>query len=195
MLRARPRQGTKRESVTRRRVTIPAHVQAAVLLEAGYMCANPRCRQIITLELHHICWVKDGGGKTPENLLALCNNCHALHTQGFIPLGAIEVWKAMLVSLNAVDRSGVDYLLYLYRLSETGESYRYTVDTMLLLARLFNAGLIERGGGGHGNFSSGFYTSAFAIKLTEHGKRIVEAWRAGDPTALTAAITVNRKAN
>ena len=51
-----------------------------VLLEAGYKCANPSCRHILTLELHHIVWVKDGGGNDLENLLALCPNCYSLHT-------------------------------------------------------------------------------------------------------------------
>ena len=64
---------------------IPPATRQLVLLEAGYMCANPACRRILVLELHHIEWVKDGGGNEPSNLLPLCPNCHALHTAGHIP--------------------------------------------------------------------------------------------------------------
>jgi hypothetical protein len=46
-------------------------------LRPGYKCANPTCRNVFTLELHHIVWVKDGGGNEPDNLLVLCPNCHA----------------------------------------------------------------------------------------------------------------------
>jgi len=84
----------------RRKRNIPIATRQIILMEAGYKCANPSCRHILTLELHHIVWVKDGGGSDPENLIALCPNCHSLHTNGYIPTEAIEVWKSLLVSLN-----------------------------------------------------------------------------------------------
>lgn len=59
---------------------------------------------------------------------------------------------------------------------------------MLLLARLFNAGLIEQGGGAHGGGSTS-YSSAFEIKLTDSGQRLVAAWLAGDPIALAEAFS------
>jgi hypothetical protein len=149
-----------------------AAVRAEILLEAGYMCANPRCRHILTLELHHICWVKDRGTNTASNLLALCPNCHSLHTAGHIPTSAIAVWKSMLSSINSTDRTGVDFLLYLHRTSVSG--------------------LIEQGGGAHGG-GSGSYSSAFEIRLTNAGQRLVEAWLAGDPVALSKALHSNAK--
>ena len=66
------------------RKSISPSVREIVLIEAGHKCANPTCRHILTLELHHIVWVKDQGGDDPDNLLALCPNCHSLHTQGHI---------------------------------------------------------------------------------------------------------------
>lgn len=35
------------------------------------MCGNPRCRHILTLELHHIVWVRDGGGNEASNTTVL----------------------------------------------------------------------------------------------------------------------------
>ena len=46
-------------------------------MEAGYKCGNPTCRNVITLELHHIEYVSDGGGDDPSNLLVLCPYCHS----------------------------------------------------------------------------------------------------------------------
>ncbi len=97
-----------------------------VLLEAGFKCANPRCRHIITLEVHHIVWVKDGGGNEPDNLLALCPNCHSLHTAGHIPQSAIRAWKSLLVSLNNPNRLSADLLLLLYDEQKRVESKHKT---------------------------------------------------------------------
>jgi len=57
-------------------------------------------------------WVRDGGGNEPTNLIALCPNCHSLHTHGHIPDQAVRVWKGMLLSLNSVNRSNLDTLLH-----------------------------------------------------------------------------------
>jgi hypothetical protein len=85
----------------RRRKRLPQATLRKVYAEAGFKCANPRCLVLLLLEAHHILWVKDGGGDEPENLLALCPNCHTRHTRGEIPYEAIWHWKAMLVSLNS----------------------------------------------------------------------------------------------
>jgi hypothetical protein len=88
-----------------------------VLTEAGFMCASPRCRHMLTLEIHHIEEVKAGGGNEPHNLLALCPNCHSGFTRGKIPRSAIEAWKQMLLVVNhGLDRDSLDLLLFLHRL-------------------------------------------------------------------------------
>ena len=51
------------------RKKIPVQVQLGLLMEAGYKCGNPCCRHVITLELHHIVYVRDGGGDGAENIL------------------------------------------------------------------------------------------------------------------------------
>jgi len=87
-----------------------------VLAEAAYQCANPRCTHVLTLQLHHMIWVKDGGANEPSNLVALCGWHHDLHTQGHIPAEAIRMWKGMLLALDhAFDRESMDLLLFLYR--------------------------------------------------------------------------------
>lgn len=95
---------------------IPTSTKLQILTESGYMCSNPRCKHILTLELHHIEWIRDGGGNSPENLVALCSNCHDLHTHGHIPRGAIDAWKQMLMLVNgSLDRESLDLLLFLHK--------------------------------------------------------------------------------
>ncbi len=157
-------------------------------MEAGYMCANPACRNIIIMEIHHIVWVKEGGGDEPSNLLALCPNCHALHTKGEIPQAAIRHWKGMLVALNeAFDRRGMDLLLFLNK--QWKETY-YSGDGLLQFAGLIAAGLVEQGASiGGGLWGGGTpATSVHQLILTERGKLLVEAWLAGDEDKYRALV-------
>lgn len=178
-----------------KRKKIPSETKQLVLLEAGYMCGNPRCRHVLTLELHHIIWVRDGGGNEPINLIALCPNCHALHTHGHIPDQAIRVWKNMLISLNSVNRANLDILLHLYRQERDsiGKHIRYSGDSLLQLAGLLNAGLVKVGSGQTSSGIGGFPPlSAFEVKLTSQGAMLVEAWLSGDEESYNEALCGQR---
>ncbi len=99
-----------------RRSSIPQDVRREVLTEAGYRCAVPTCRTILLIDLHHTIPVSEDGHNTPDNLIALCPNCHALHHRGVISRESIRVWKGMLVTLNrAFDKDAMDMLLFLTR--------------------------------------------------------------------------------
>ncbi len=181
------------------RRSISIATRQLVLLEAGYKCANPTCRHILTLELHHIVWVKDNGGAETENLLALCPNCHSLHTAGHIPSHAIGVWKSVLVSLTSPYRGSADFLLVLYeeekRLDETSEdqpfppAFRFTGDSLPLISGLIVSDLvtISRRLLGGGYWGGG--QPSFELRLTEQGRHLVEAWRSGLPDQVRIAIT------
>jgi hypothetical protein len=182
-----------------KRRNIPPTIRQMVLLEAGYKCASPSCRHILTLELHHIVWVKDGGGDEADNLLVLCPNCHSLHTAGHIPADAIRVWKSLLVSLNSPHRASADLLLILHQdeqriepcTNENGAApaFRFTGDGLAMLSGLLVSGLIEISR----RFSGlGFYGSSmpsFEVRLTDAGRRLVEAWLSGQPDAIADALS------
>jgi hypothetical protein len=182
--------------------SIPPAVRSAVLLEAAYRCGNPRCRHILTLELHHIVWVRDGGGNGPENLIALCPNCHSLHTAGHIPSEAIYAWKALLVSLNNPPRGAADLLLVLYqeeeRLRKEGYEpvrrtsvpppFRFTGDGLGILAGLMTSGLVEIDRRFSGASSWGGGMPSFTVWLTKRGRAMVTAWLAGLPGRVEAAL-------
>jgi len=98
---------------------IPSEIRRQVLHEAGYRCANPVCRMVLAINLHHLDQVSEGGDNTIDNLIALCPNCHTLHHQGNIPHESLRAWKILLVGLNeAFDRKSVDILLALKKVSK-----------------------------------------------------------------------------
>lgn len=181
------------------RASIPASTRDEVLREAGYMCGNPRCRHILTLELHHIVWVKDGGGNAPTNLLVLCPNCHSLHTHGHIPDTAIRHWKGILHALNhAFNKESMDLLLYLNQ--PTLENIWYTGDGFLHFSGLVAAGLVEIAeyqfsvGGRYGASPPvSPPTSAVRVKLSDKGKLLVDAWLRGDEEMYRQALQVSQK--
>ena len=171
------------------RTRIPGHTRQLVLLDAGYKCANPTCRHILTLELHHIVWVKDGGKDDPSNLLALCPNCHSLHTRGHIPDHAIRTWKNLLLALNSNNHATADLLLMLWadedRIAAVEDPksipppFRFTGDGLPALSGLIASGLIEISRRYSGVNAWGGAMPSFEVRLTEKGKSLVAAWRAG----------------
>ena len=175
------------------RTRVPAAVREQVLCEAGYMCGNPRCRHILTLELHHIVWVRDGGGSEPTNLLCLCPNCHALHTKGHIPQTAIVHWKGTLEALSrAFSRDSQDLLLFLHKTDCAG--IWYTGDGLLRFAGLISAGLVEIAETRHGEGAKvkveGILfehhveqtppLTTVLVRLSDRGRHLVETWLAGE---------------
>ena len=195
-----PRRTTRKVSVKRKRVTRPrisAAVREAVLLEAGYKCANPVCRHVLTLELHHIVWVRDGGGSEMDNLLCLCPNCHALHTAGHVPASAILAWKSMLAAIGNPNRAAVDFLLVMSdeeRRVQTDQAekpappFRFTGDSLPFLAPLFTSGLLEIGKRFLGANMFGGAHPSFEVRLTERGRRLIDAWKAGQPDDVRRAL-------
>jgi hypothetical protein len=156
-------------------------VKQLVLHEAGYKCANPTCRHVLTLDVHHLINVSDEGPNTAENLLPLCPNCHALHHRGEIPIGSLRSWKMLLITLNeAFDRKAVDVLLALDKLAIFK---RVTGDGVIGLASLVAAGLVEireyyqqQGGGGLFHV----FEQMYLVELSDKGKSLVAGWKKGD---------------
>jgi len=161
-----------------KRKDIAISTKRLVLAESAYRCGNPRCNHILTLELHHILWVKDSGGDGAENLLALCANCHGLHTAGYITQDAITHWKGLLLALNhAFDRESIDLLLFLYQPATTITMY-YSADGVLKFARLIAHGLARLGESMA--FVRNVAQSSHTVVITDKGRMLVETWLAGD---------------
>jgi hypothetical protein len=158
-----------------KRKSLTVDVKSTVLHEAGYKCGNPSCRHILTLDIHHLDQVGDGGSDDPQNLLALCPNCHALHhRENGIPIDSLRAWKMLLLAINeAYDRRSIDILLALDRL---GDLHVFG-DGVLSCAPLVATGLVQCGQQWMG------HQIMYKIELTGHGKTFVTAWKAGDQEA------------
>jgi hypothetical protein len=142
-------------------------------------------------------WVKDGGGNEPTNLIALCPNCHSLHTQGHIPDSAIWHCKGILHALNhAFTKESMDLLLFVHTVAE---DICYFGDGVLRCAALIAAGFVkitdtEVGQGMSFGKSALFNTwtvpptSSHKIAPTDRGRSFVEAWLSGDTNAFHSIV-------
>lgn len=64
------------------RPPIPAELERALFIEAGYRCAVPRCLAVAPLTLEHIeDWARVKEHKF-ANMIVLCRNCHGLKGEG-----------------------------------------------------------------------------------------------------------------
>lgn len=170
-----------------KRKAIPTSTLVAVLHESGYMCANPTCRMVITLDMHHLEYVSEGGPNDATNLLPLCPNCHALHHRGSIPATSLRTWKMLLVTLNeGFDRKSVSILLMLDRLS----AVQVSGDGLLECAPLIASGLVEVNDRIKADVSSVYRTLlgdgevvGYFVRLSDKGRLFVGAWKNGDQQA------------
>jgi HNH endonuclease len=162
--------------MARRRIS--ETLKRKLLLEAGYRCANPTCRNMVILDTHHLDRISKGGGDSEANLIALCPMCHALHHRSQIPEDHVRTWKTMLVQLNEARLAhAIDRILFLS--SDANETMFVTGDGVLICSDLIVAGLVEAPlissteGGGQAPHR------AYRLQLTARGHQFADAWKAG----------------
>ena len=193
------------------RRTLPAHLRKEVLIESGYRCANPTCNFPL-IHVHHIVYVQHGGENTLGNLIALCGNCHPMVHNGTIREEAIRVWKKMIVAANeAWSKDTLNNLLFLD--SPIGKQLYLTGDGVVRFSDLLVSGLayaelvnfVNIGGEKADqpiiyevplNYpfavaGSELAKTAYVVKLSEKGQRLVEAWKEGSLKKLDAAFINN----
>ncbi len=179
-----------------RRKRIHDDVRSLLLTQCGYKCGNPNCRGIITLEIHHLDYVSDGGGNEIENLLPLCPTCHSLHHAGHIPQSALLAWKTLLDALSNPTRNILDLLILLYRDTGVAElpsgnvveinkprdnvPFVFSGDSLPLLAGPINSGLLEIFNRCQNSVFAGGSTPNFMIRLTSRGEQLVRCWLNGN---------------
>jgi hypothetical protein len=138
---------------------------------------------MLTLDIHHIEYLAEGGPDSSENLIALCPNCHTRHHHGHIPLDSIRAWKMVLLSLNeGFDRQSINTLL---ALSELRGSLEVSGDGLLTCAGLVASGLVRVTPSHRAVINNP--TTVYAISLSEKGLMVIEGWKRGDQRAVIAA--------
>lgn len=186
-----------------KRKKIPDPIRRAVLLEAGYSCANPICH-VPLLHAHHIDYVENGGANTEENLIAFCPNCHTMVHNKIIPEEAVKTWKTMLIAANhAWTKETLNNLLFLD--TSLSESLYLTGDGVVRFSDLIVSGLAEAESiswvGDTSNLiaytlpnpnpipASEMTKSAFKLRLTGKGKALVSAWKEGDLEKMQSSLS------
>ncbi len=174
------------------RKSISTETMRLVLAEAGYTCANPTCRNQLALDIHHLEEVAKGGGNTPDNLLALCPGCHALHTRGTIPADAVKSWKGIVVALNhAFDKESISSLLFLNKMEREKRAHflKLSGDGVLKFANLIAAGLAQvQLFMEHPRELYDGHVAVYQVRLTPKGKSLIESWKAGDRAGVRDAL-------
>ena len=157
------------------RKKMPIDVKQLLLHECGYRCANPACKTILTLDMHHIEPVGERGNDDPSNLLPLCSNCHDLHHRKVITLQSVRAWKQLLLALNeAFDKRQAELLLMLDKLIVLW----ITSDSVISFAGLLASGMVYLCEGNHN-----VPITHYHIALTEKGSHFVSGWKTGDQAA------------
>jgi len=165
-----------------KRKAIPTRVKLDVLTEAGYQCAVPTCRTILSIDIHHIDQVSEGGGNDLTNLIALCPTHHDMYHKKLISKDSIYAWKLMLVSLGrAFDTNTVDDLLFLNQ--NRSCDLQVSGDGVLKFSRLIGSGLAE--------FTLTMRNGPlvlYQVTLTAKGTQLVKAWVSGNREKLALAL-------
>ncbi|MHB1516067.1 MAG: HNH endonuclease [Acidiferrobacteraceae bacterium] len=177
--------------MTSKRRRPPIDVRQLVLHEAGFRCANPTCRTLLTIEIHHLEPVSEGGPNTPDNLLPLCPNCHSLHHEGHIPIESLKAWKLLLLSLNeGVDQRAVDILLTLDQPNMNG-ALCVSGDGILQCAGLISSGLIVITV--QVTHMAGAYGGSYMIRLSPKGRIFIDGWKNGNQMEALGGVAVRRE--
>lgn len=169
------------------RKSIPDNIRRQVLIEAGYRCGVPTCRNILAIDLHHIVEVHQNGGNEPANLLALCPTCHALYHRGTYSKEAIYAWKQVLVSLSfAFDQETIDLMLFLYKIKDD-RTFLIKQEALLQFARLIGNDLVSFRWS-QSSVEHVYYTG-YKVSLSAKGLHLIEAWMKGDRNAVAEAMS------
>jgi hypothetical protein len=166
-----------------KRKSLPISTKREVLHQSGYRCGNPTCRSILTIDIHHLVPITQGGPDTPDNLLPLCPNCHSLHHTGVIPLESVRAWKMLLLAMNeAYDRGSIDRLA---ALDSVGQVY-VSGDGLLSCSDLVAGKLLVVTPWGipvTGGPSIQTQVPFYRLTLADRGRALLKAWKAGDQMA------------
>lgn len=160
------------------RPKIPADIKRVVLIEAGHRCAIPTCRQTTT-EIAHIEPWERVKKHEPDNLIALCPNCHTRFDKGEIDKKSTEIYKRKLIFLS--DRYSKYELTVLFELSKKDRIF--IGGGKLLVIGLLDDELIKITEitcwmGEDGELDP----IEFYVSLTEKGKSFIKGWKSKHET-------------
>ncbi len=158
-----------------------------VLIESGYRCAMPHCRET-QIDINHIVPFAEVQEHTFDNLVALCPNCHRRYTNGEIDRKAMFQIKANLSILS--HRYSELERRYLNRQASLGPVVGAVTmlsgGLELLMSNLVTDGIVMQAP--VNAIQIGFdqpgvpdFPVVIAFVLTAKGQAFIENWIAGQP--------------
>jgi hypothetical protein len=168
---------------------IPAELERALMLEAGYRCAIPTCRTVQPLEIDHIEDYADVKDHAFHNMIVLCANCHRLKGTGPRSLDrkALRQLKANLGRINQryndTERRILEYF------AENGADAMVSLPgSQILYSYLIKDGIIELEPDSDGSVTiytadadePPFFLTA-GYRLTEAGRELIALYAENQP--------------
>jgi hypothetical protein len=169
-----------------KRQNLSLKTKIIVLTEAGYRCAVPTCREILLLDIHHMDQVSNGGGNEPDNLIALCPNCHAMYHRGSISSESIYAWKAMLIAIGrAFDVQTIDKLMFLDLIPK--DELIVSGDGLLHFDRVIaaNFATFEQIANNNNQLVN------YSVNISAKGKMMINAWKNGKLDDIKKSLSGN----
>jgi len=156
-----------------------------VLIESGYRCGMPHCRET-QIDVHHIVDYAKVKEHRFDNLIALCPNCHRRVTNGEVDQKAIKQIKANLSVLS--HRYSEVERRYLQLMAEgtaqAGAYWRTAGGLDLLMMGLMHDRLVEQqiGGASIGSVPGVPPMPAVVLYvLTAKGQEFIQNWTDAAP--------------
>lgn len=159
------------------RPAIPRALKRDVLIESGYRCAIPHCRET-TLEIHHIVDWAEVRKHTFDNLIALCANCHARVTRKEIDPKAIRQIKGNLSVLTHRYGDLERRILVFFAQHPSESSIQIDQSLTILTSYLLDDGLVRLGPPDTVIKMDGYSAGGQPIILTAAGREFVTRWLA-----------------
>lgn len=168
---------------------IPAELERALMLEAGYRCSIPACKTVDPLQIDHIVEYSTVKTHAFENMIVLCANCHNRKGKGPRRLDrkALRAIKRNLGIVNA-RYNDIERRVLQHFIDEPDSTHVVLPETPVLFGYLIKDGLIEGisdgrldgvwWGTGPDNDEPMFMTRGY--RLTAEGKALVTKLRSNN---------------
>lgn len=155
------------------RPAIPAELKRTLMMEAGYRCSIPRCKQT-PVEIHHISPWEKVREHNYDNLIVLCCNCHARANRGEIDSKALHQYKANLAIVNGRYCQMEQRIFRYFYQNHDSEEIPLGYGFDLLLLNAIEDGLLEK------SDDSFFQIAAIPVnvtyRITAKGRDFIDRW-------------------
>ena len=158
------------------RPPIPRPLERMILMEAGYRCAIPTCKQT-PVEICHIVPYSKVLKHEFDNLIALCPNCHTRYDRHQIDLTSMQQYKSNLSVINGRYSDFEQRILRFFLENPEYKEIRLSLsgNNEIQIMNLVKDGHLEYIRGSTQSFSVGVDPDRI-YRLTQKGREFIQHW-------------------